>query len=326
MSRQNVVVIGDTCVDMVIRLPDRAANAPDLKDSVPELHGGGTAANVAVALARLSVPVAMVGTVGDDGYGRWLRADLVNEGVDVHGLTAVHDAFTPMIMALIEPDGERHVVVWPPTGGADQQLRSDAIDPALISSASWLHTTGICLRASPVRETVLHAMEMARAAGVMVSIDLNARLELWDMADETRRAFARAIELADVVFGNAEEEIMPLTGADSPINAAQSLADGKRIVVARQGSKGALVVTPHETFHAPAFHAEVVDTLGAGDAFDGGFIAGWLADGDVREAARWGNAVASLQIGRTGARGAPSLADVRQLLGWSMSAERLYSS
>lgn len=317
MPDPNVVVIGDTCVDMVIQLPDRSVNAPDLKESVPQLHGGGTAANVAVALVRLGLPVAMVGTVGDDGYGRWLREDLISEGVDVHGLTAVHDAFTPMIMALIEPDGERHVVVWPPTGGADQQLRADAIDPTLISSASWLHTTGIGLRASPVREAVLHAMEMARAARVLVSIDLNARMELWDMDDETQRAFARAIELADVVFGNAEEEIMPLADADSPINAAQSLADDKRIVVARQGSEGALVVTPQATFHAPAFNVEVVDTLGAGDAFDGGFIAGWLAGGDVHMAARWGNAVAALQIGQTGARGAPCFADVQQILSQS---------
>ena len=70
-------------------------------------------------------------------------------------------------------------------------------------------------------------------------------------------------------------------------------------------------------FHAPAFHAQVVDTLGAGDAFDGGFIAGWLAGGGVYEAARWGNAVAALQIGRPGARGAPHLADVQPFLGQS---------
>ena len=159
MTVSQVVVLGDACVDMVIRLPNRASNTPNLAPSSPQLHGGGSAANVAVALARLGVAVTMVGAVGDDGYGRWLRADLEREGVDVQGVSSVHDAFTPMVIALIEPDGERLVVVWPPEDGAHLQLQAEAINPALITSASWLHTTGMCLRASPVRDTVLYQME-----------------------------------------------------------------------------------------------------------------------------------------------------------------------
>ncbi|MCP4421052.1 MAG: sugar kinase, partial [Chloroflexi bacterium] len=310
-----VVVLGDACVDMVIRLPNRTSGTPDLTNSVPRLHGGGSAANVAVALARLGTAVTMVGAVGDDGYGRWVCDDLSREGVDIQGVCSLHDAFTPMVMALIEPNGERLIVVWPPEGGAQFHLSADAINPAWIISASWLHTTGMCLRASPAREAVLYGMELAREAGVSVSLDLNMRLELWGLDDETRRTFERAIALSDVVFGNAEEEIMPIAGADSAETGAQYLCDGKRIIVARQGNKGALVATPQETFHVPAFQAQVVDTLGAGDAFNGGFIAARLAKVGVREAARWGNAVAALKIGQAGARGLPSLEDLQQMLG-----------
>ncbi len=315
MAASQVVVLGDANVDMLIRLPDRASGTPDLTNAVPQLHGGGTAANVAVALARLGVAVTMVGAVGDDGYGRWVRDDLVREGVDVRGLCSVHDAFTPMVMALIEPDGERLVVVWPPEGGAHSRLEAHAIDPALMSSARWLHTTGICLRASPAREAVLHAMELARQAGLTTSLDLNLRFELWGLDDATRRTFEQAIELSDVVFGNAEEEIVPLAGVDSAEAGARFLCGGTRIVVARQGDKGALVVTPQETFHAPAFRTQVVDTLGAGDAFSGGFIAACLATLGVRDAATWGNAVAALKIAQTGARGLPFLEDLKHTLG-----------
>jgi sugar/nucleoside kinase (ribokinase family) len=220
-----------------------------------------------------------------------------------------------MVMALVEPDGERLVVVWPPQGGANSQLQAHAINPAWLASARWLHTTGICLRSSPAREAVLHAMELAREADLVVSLDLNLRLELWGLDDATQRTFERAIELSDVLFGNAEEEIMPLAGVDSIEAGAQYLCGGKRIVVARQGNKGAWVITPQETFHVPAFQTQVVDTLGAGDAFDGGFIAACLAKAGVREAATWGNAVAALKIGRAGARGLPSLEDLRQMLG-----------
>ena len=315
MMRSHVVVLGDACVDMVIRLPDRTRGTPDLTNSLPQLHGGGSAANVAVGLVRLGVAVVMVAAVGDDGYGRWVKEDLVREGVDVQGICTIHDAFTPMVMALIEPDGERLVVAWPPEGGAHLQLTPDTVDWTSIESASWLHTTGMCLRASPAREATLRAMQLARKIGVKVSIDLNLRLESWDLDEQTRSEFERAIELSDVVFGNAKEEIMPMARSESVEAAVQRLCDGERIVVARQGNKGALVATPKETFHAPAFHTQVVDTLGAGDAFDGGFIAACLAKVDAREAARWGNAVAALKIGRVGARGLPSLEDLKQMLG-----------
>ena len=314
MTTPQVIVLGDANVDMVIRLPDRTSGTPDLANSVPQLYGGGSAANVAVALARLGVTVTMMGSVGDDGYGRWLRDDLNHEGVNTQGLTTVSDAFTPMVMALIEPNGERLVVVWPPEGGADKQLKSDAINPALITSARWLHITGICLRASPARETVLYAMELAHKAGVKTSLDLNLRLELWGLDTATHKTFEQAIELSDVVFGNAEEEIMPLVGASSAENGAKSLCANKRIIVARQGDKGALVVTPQETFHSPAFQTQIVDTLGAGDAFSGGFIAAYMAEANVKEATKWGNAVAALKIAQSGARGLPSLEDLKEML------------
>jgi fructokinase len=314
MAFPKVVVLGDACVDMVIRLPDYTSKTPDLKDSIPQLHGGGSAANVAVALARLDTPVKLMGTVGDDGYGRWVRDDLEQEGVDVQGLNSVREAFTPMVMALIEPNGERLAVVWPPQGGAHFKLRTNSINHKVITSSSWLHVTGICLRESPAREAVLNSMERVRGLNLKVSLDLNLRKELWGLDKTIQETFERAIEYSDVIFGNAKEEIIPITGSDSVEAAAQSLCGGKRIVVARQGKHGVLVTTAKASFHVPAFQTFVVDTLGAGDAFNGGFIAACLAKVDLREAARWGNAVAAFKVGQTGARGLPFLKDIKQLL------------
>lgn len=315
MSKPNVVVIGDANVDMVIRLPDRSIDPPNLTDSVPQLYGGGSAANVAVALARLGQEVAFLGTVGDDGYGRWVRDDLEHERINTLGLHVVPNAFTPMVMALIEPHGERMVVIWPPKGGAHFQHQVEQLNSELIRSASWLHTSGICLRASPARETIIHAMQLAHDAGVRVSLDLNLRIEAWELDAETRQIFERAIELSDVVFGNAEQEIVPIAAADTVEAAMETLSSGNRTVIARQGERGAVVLSPQESFLAPAFSVKVIDTLGAGDAFDGGFIAARLAGMDIWEAARWGNAAAALKIGRAGARGLPYLDDLKRILG-----------
>jgi sugar/nucleoside kinase (ribokinase family) len=312
-----VVVLGDANVDMVIRLPDRAAGAVDLTGSEPRLFGGGSAANVAVGLARLDLAVTFIGSVGDDGFGRWVADDLAREGVDTRGLIAVRDAFTPMVIALIEPDGERLVVVWPPERGADLRLRPEDLDPDWLSGAAWLHTTGMCLRASPVREAVLGGMALAREAGATVSLDLNLRAELWGLDGDTRETLERAIAHSDVVLGSGPEEIVPLAGLDHVEDAARAICDGRRVVVARLGADGALAAGPHpgEIYHAPAFPTTVVDTLGAGDAFDAGFIAARLASCDVGEALRWGNAAAALKIGRPGARGSPSRDELDALLG-----------
>ncbi len=73
MPASQVVVLGDACVDMLVRLPDRTSGPPDLTNSAPQLHGGGSAANVAVALVRIGVAATLAGGVGDDGYGRWVH-------------------------------------------------------------------------------------------------------------------------------------------------------------------------------------------------------------------------------------------------------------
>lgn len=316
MSRPPVLVLGDANVDMVIRLP---AGEAETHQQPPQLSGGGSAANTAVALARLGLPVVFAGAVGDDGYGRWVSQDLQHEGVDTHALRLAPHAFTLMAMAIIDARGERRLFVWPPSGAAHVFYRPEDLDLGLLSGAAWLHTSGICLRYPPVCDTLLEAMRLARQAGVPVSLDLNLRIETFGLNDADRDRFWKAIRLADVVLGSAGEEILPLAGMADPEQAARALSayagdDGAgRTVVVRLGKRGALAAAHGEVCYAPAFPVQVVDTLGAGDAFNGGFIAAHLAGCDLPGCLRRGNAVAALKIGRPGARGLPGLAEVQQL-------------
>jgi sugar/nucleoside kinase (ribokinase family) len=305
MKHNRVIILGDANVDLVIRLPDRSGGTLDMSGSVPQLHGGGSAANVAVAVARLNQEVTFVGGIGNDGYGRWVTDELAGEKVDVTGLYPLDDRFTPMVLALIEPSGERMVVVWPPEDGAHHFLPSKAIHAAFFQGVSWLHTSGMCLRKSPVRETILHAMELATAKGIPVSLDLNVRNEMWGFDDEARATFERAVSLSDVVFGNAEEEICLVARNSSIDQALVTLSAGNRTVIARTGAEGAYVSTSSQITHVPGFEVDVVDTLGAGDAFDGGFITARMEGQAVTESVRWGNAVAALKIGRSSGRGTP---------------------
>ncbi len=314
MKGKPVFVLGDVNVDLVVPLQDPAGDSTQTRTETPQLHGGGTGGNAAAGLARLGVLVGFIGTVGDDGYGRWSVNDLLQEGVDTRYLQFVDQAFTSIVLAVIRPDGERELFVWPDCGGAHTRLSPDTIKPEMFHSAAWLHTTGLCLREETVRSAQLKAMRLAREAGAKVSLDLNLRLESWGLDDPLRKAFEQAISLSDVVFGSGEDEILPYTGLDSIQAGAEKLSGGERTVIARLGSGGALATSPEGVFSSPAFAVDVVDTLGAGDAFNAGFICARLEGFGLEESVRWGNGAAALKIGRVGARGLPDREELRGFL------------
>lgn len=308
----SVVVIGDANVDLEIVLPS-ADHVDTHGNPEPRLFGGGSAANTAAALARLGVGCRFVGTVGDDSYGRFAVADLVEAGVDTSGVVSVGSSPTVMVIVVVRPDGERLIYVWPPTGGAHTELSVDTSELA-VRDAEWLHVSGLCLRMSPARDAVLAAMERARASGIPVSFDLNLRLENWGWDAGFRAVVDTAIERSDVVMGAAVDEIVPLAGVADPAAAATALAGDSRLVIARLGSDGSLACFRDQTVRQPGFPVDVADTVGAGDAFNAGFIAARHRGEDVSGAMRWGNGVAALAVGRPGARSTPTLREVEEIL------------
>lgn len=309
----SVLVVGDANVDLEIRLPSdvhRKTHAnPD-----PRLFGGGSAANTAAALARLGVACRFVGAVGDDSFGRFAVESLTEAGVDTEHVIVAPGEPTVTVVAVVEPDGDRLIYVWPPSGGAHGALEPSHVVGA-VSGSTWLHVSGICLRVVPARDAVLAAMERARADGIPVSFDVNLRLENWGWERGFREVAEAAVERADVVLGAASDEIGALAGIDDAAGAAAALAGDDRLVIARLGAAGAVACGANEVSTAPGFDVSVVDTVGAGDAFNAGFIAARLDGKDVGEALRWGNAVAGFTVSRTGARFSPGRREVEALLG-----------
>ena len=308
----SVVVIGDANVDLEILLPQDHRAATHANPH-PRLFGGGSAANTAAALARLGVDCRFVGTVGDDSYGRFATASLAESGVDTGGVGVTPELPTVMVIIAIAPDGERLIYVWPPSGGAHGEL---AVEAALSGSAGadWLHVSGICLRLSPAREAVLAGMERARANRVPVSFDLNLRLVNWGWDDGFRSVVMDAVARADVIMGAATAEIAALGGAADPTKSALSLAGDDRLVIARLGASGAVACSTAGVIEADGFVVDVVDTVGAGDAFNAGFIAARMRTLSVAESLRWGNAVAAIAVSQSGARATPTHEEVAALL------------
>jgi len=310
-----VVVLGDVNVDLAIALPGVDAKGHTHRKTEPVVTSGGTAGNTASALSALGVGVSFIGTVGDDSYGSFLVKELQEIGVDTSGVIKLK-SHTAQVIALIDPNGERLLYVWPTTGGALSELKPEHLDEERLRSADWLHVSGMCLQWEPVCSTTLKAMDIARSAGVPVSIDLNLRIENWELAGAKLAAVTAAVLKADFVLGGGREELMPLADAPNISSALSILSDGKRTVVARLGASGAEAMDGCGAhFSSPGINVTVQSLIGAGDAFNSGFIAA-LTDGlPLQDALHWGNATAALKVsGSSRRRGLPSLSDVEELL------------
>ena len=312
MSFGSVLVIGDVFVDWIVRVATYPRRAGNVNTSAPELHGGGTAANVAVGLTRLGLPVTFVSKIGDDVYGRFLQADLSQSGLDTHQVLIDATTYTPVVIAVVDGEGERTFLACA-EDAAHTQLRPEEFQPALLDQTAWLHTTGVCFVGGTSPATLLQAMTLAKERAIPVSLDVNLRLQGDIFPEFLRAGLEKAIAVADVIFASVEE-IKLLAPAATFEESARQLAGLDRVVVARQGAKGALAISAGETITVSAFPTQVVDLLGAGDAFDAGFIAAQVQGEPVREALRWGNAVAALKIAQPGGRSLPDQTAVKQVL------------
>jgi 2-dehydro-3-deoxygluconokinase len=177
-------------------------------------------------------------------------------------------------------------------GSAASRMRPDDLDAEYLTGARWLHVTGITPALSEsCRDTVEHAIELARAAGLEVSFDPNMRLKLWTV-EQARETMFPLIRRSTILLGGMEELSLLLEVRTPDAAADWALEQGLSIAVIKLGADGALVATPSERRAIPPYTIpRVVDTVGAGDGFDAGFMAGRLLGRDPWQSAELGNVV-----------------------------------
>ncbi len=298
----SVLAFGDVNVDLVVDLPG------DLSSGHPEavLFSGGTIGNTAAGIARLKQAVSFCGKVGNDGYGKFVKTEFEKEGVETSFLFKDEDDFTLMVLAFIDGAGEKHNITWPVSGGAQFHLEIENIPAGIWENIGWFHTSGIILGENPARKTTLKLMEEARKRNIPVSFDLNLRLEYFGWRKGVKQAVLDAIDLSDFIFASLEEELFPLTGQQVTDNAFSTLHHPGLVIIARQGSDDAIVFDGSTTLAIPPYRVDVVDTLGAGDAFNSGFITARMNGKPIPDAVNMGHACAGYNLGRKGARGLPT--------------------
>lgn len=254
----------------------------------------GAESNVAIGLARLDRDVAWFGRLGADPHGEFVECAIRGEGVDVDAAARDPEAPTGLMFKERRRAGEERVFYYR-HGSAASRLAPGDVPRDLVTGADYLHVTGItpALSAS-CREAVFEAVDLAKEAGVLVSVDPNLRLKLWEDEAAMVETVLDLIASADVVFpGIGEGET--LVGTDEPRQVADEIRSvGPDVVAVKLGGQGAYVAGPDVGQRVPAYEVEPVDEIGAGDGFVAGFLAARLAGDDLVAAARQGNAVGAL--------------------------------
>lgn len=275
----------------------------------------GAEANVAVGLARLGHRVRYLGLVGDDPMGRYLRAALAAEQVDVDSLLTHPVALTAHQLKNRVHDGDPTIYYYRRGSAGSRLVWSSTWEHAL-AGARHLHATGIPPALSATAQGfALRAVKAARAQGMTVSFDPNLRPALWSGNEEMVEAVNAIAVQADWVLPGFSEGML-LTGRDS----AEGIADfylsrGAQRVVVKRGGQGATLFTADGVWSAPVYPVQPVDTVGAGDGFAAGLISAHLDGLDAEAALHRAAAVGALATTSEGdLDGLPTRAQLDRLI------------
>lgn len=283
---------------------------------------GGSAANVTVAAARHGRRTALIARVGDDPFGRYLIRELARLGVDHRYVPADPELKTPITFCEIFPPDHFPIYFYREPKAPDLNVAPDDLDLDAIGSARifWLTVTGLSQEPSrsthhaalAARGRTIHA---ARESGTHTVVDLDYRPMFWPDPAEASAQVARVLEYATVAVGN-REECEVAVGETEPKRAADALLErGVELAIVKQGPKGVLAKTREESVEVPPQAVEVVNGLGAGDAFGGALCHGLLSGWDLERMLRFANVAGAIVAGRRECSTAmPTTTEVEALL------------
>lgn len=274
-----VIVLGDVTIDIVARLESYPPLGGDVQPLETIANLGGTSLNTAVMLVRLGVETALVARVGRDLFGDHIVAQMEREGLSNRWIERDPAVLTGLVYVAVTPGGQRTLFGG---AGANRNLDASLLSTEEIERSRWLHITSYNVLADCSLDATLRTLHLARGAGVPVSLDIGqAPMRL------APELVAKVAAGADVLF---------------PSDDRGETAHQGRTVLRKLGAAGCTLTTGDVRVAVPAFPvSDVVDTTGAGDAFDAGFIAGQVRGLDQRASALLANACGAAAVTVMGA-------------------------
>ena len=275
MRPYDVITFGDLCVDLIVSGGDVVPRFGQVEQLVGDyaLEMGGSCSLFACQAAKLGLRTGILGRVGDDAFGRLILDRLAGCGVETAHVMVDPSLKTGLGIALCRED-DRAILTYM---GSISAIQADDVTDEFLASARHLHYGSYFLHTGlmPHAPSILRR---ARRLGLTVSLDTN-----WDPAERWNSTLQETLSLVDLVFPN-EQEALHISGAPALEDALAALiARGVPIVALKQGPRGALACDGRDTYHCSVEPACDGDSVGAGDSFDAGFVAGWLGGLGIQE-------------------------------------------
>jgi 5-dehydro-2-deoxygluconokinase len=286
---RDVVVIGRVCIDLY---------PAEVNTHLEDVSGftksiGGSATNVAVAIARHGHDVTLVTRTGDDPFGRYAKRELARLGVDVSHVTPFAGLASVLTFCEMFPPDNFPIYIYRQPTAPDMKLEASDVPLDEVQNARILWTTATGLSQEPSR-TAHHAALTARDRRQNTILDLDYRPMFWDSAADAHSAVTAALPLVTIAIGN-QEECEVAVGETDPVRAADALLDfGLDLAIVKRGPRGVLAKTRTSTVEVQSLPIEVVNGLGAGDGFGGALCHGLLASWDLKRTIRFVNAAGAI--------------------------------
>lgn len=294
--KRGIVIAGEINVDLIF------TGVPALpqfgRETLAETYvqcPGSSSMILAMGLARLGDPVHFVGCCGNDAFGRFCIEALRDRGIDTAAVIPDDDLRTGVTVAM-SSHGDRALLTWP---GAIAELGADDVSDADLASAQHLHVSSYYLQ-TKLRPQLGELFARAHAAGLTTSLDPGS-----DPEQRWGRELIDVLRHVDVFLPN-QSEACAISGTGTPEEALHALANGSTRIIVKAGSRGAMTLDAGQVLLTPGYTTNAVDTTGAGDSFNAGFLHARLRGWPVLDCLRWGNACGALStrgIGGTAAQG-----------------------
>lgn len=293
-SHPHIVVFGSLNMDLVANTPELPTAGETITGEKFSLIPGGKGANQAIAVSRLGIPCRLVGRVGKDSFGETLLRSLKTNQVDTTGVLIDETAHTGVAMVMVNHSGENQIIVIPEANGNVDLTDVERLKPHLEDAAFLLLQLEVPL------ESIEAAATLAKENGVKVILDPAP-------AQELPFTLYRNIDIITPNATEAEKLVgFPVTDTDTAQQAANKLQEqGVNTVMITLGQQGVYCVNGEESFFVPAFDIEpIIDTVAAGDAFNGGLAVALCGGMNLQRSIICGSAAGALTVTRPGAQSA----------------------
>jgi sugar/nucleoside kinase (ribokinase family) len=284
------ILVADCVGKPIESMPERGKLA--LVDSM-ELHIGGCASNTGTALAKIGVDAAIIGKVGNDGFGDFMVNELSKYGADCSGIVRDEVTHTSATMVMVDSKGERTFIHYI---GANATLTEQDVDWNVVKNGKILHVAGTFLMPAFDGQPTANVLKKAKELGVITSLDT-----CWDSRGNWMKLLEPCLPYVDYAVPSIEEARM-CTGKQDPSDVADVfMSKGVKTVALKMGDQGCYIKNKDIELRIPIYKVDAIDAVGAGDAFAAGFLAGIVNGWDLLRTGKFANAVGAFCVTALGA-------------------------